>query len=78
MSIIRPNYFRCQHKKLTKKKYSNTLYSCNECNKEFNLLPVKHDPILLPDIDSPFSQSPEYGFHQKLKKYNKKEDSKYV
>lgn len=51
MSLITEEYFRCQHKKLTKKKYSNT-YFCNHCDKEFTLIPAVHTPI--------FPKVPEY------------------
>ena len=37
--------FRCQHKKLTKKKYSHNIYSCINCNKEFTVIPCKNIPI---------------------------------
>lgn len=58
--LYSPKYFECHHKKLTKTKISNTIYSCDKCNREFIIIPAKNDPITLP-IKSPKYPKPDYS-----------------
>ena len=44
MSLLGPPHFQCNHKKLIKTKFSETIYSCIKCNKEFLIIPAKHEP----------------------------------
>ena len=66
MSLFGQEYFKCKHEKLNKKKNSKNMYDCNQCNKTFMIIPVKHDPIFdkpkLPDLDPDFPDffNPDY------------------
>lgn len=51
MSLIGPHHF-CNHKKLIKNKFSKSTYLCIKCNKQFVMLPAKHEPL--------FPQFPSY------------------
>ena len=65
MSLFSPEYFKCQHEKLNKKKSKN-IYGCNQCNQSFIIIPLKHDLIShdkkpkLPDLDPDLKNHPDF------------------
>ena len=50
MAYFGPEYFNCNHKNLTKNKFSN--YTCDKCNKDFVMIPAKHEPLHPPHFPS--------------------------
>lgn len=65
MSHIRPDYFKCTHKNLTKNKFNDSYtcddcYTCDRCNKDFVMIKARHDPIypILPKLPK-LPNSPE-------------------
>jgi|TARA_B100001971_G_scaffold13522_1_gene10734 hypothetical protein len=68
MSLFGPEYFKCKHEKLNKKKNSKNMYDCNQCNQTFMIIPLKHDPIYhdkpkFPDLGPDFPDYPELKDH---------------
>lgn len=56
--LYTPKKFHCSHIKLEKTKISESIYKCENCGREFRMLPVKHDPILMPHIKEPGPRQP--------------------
>lgn len=62
-SLMGPKHFNCKHTKLTKKTNSQTIYKCDNCNKNLMIVPVKYDPIhpeFFPEYNKPDSQNPDF------------------
>lgn len=64
MAYIGPEYFSCKHENLTITTFSKNKYKCDECHKEFILIPAKNDittlPIRIPKTGRRLSPNPEH------------------
>lgn len=74
MSYFGPEYFNCKHKNLTVNKLSKGTYTCDKCNKDFVMIPAKHEPFYpqLPNpprgpFDDPPKTMPYYPGHNRKK-----------
>ena len=71
--LYNPKNFKCKHENLTKCKYgAKGLYECDDCNKQFVMIPAKNDPIIMPYYPKKPFRDPEDPDIPDFKRFDRK------